>query len=305
MSKRMPILLTSLAVVSLVAMIGTSADKPGALPAYRVVPGWPELPDNIKLGQVTAVATDAADRVYVFHRAKNPILVFDKKGKFQRSWGDGQVKTAHGLRLDHDNNVWITDIGSHLVMKFNAEGKLLLTLGKKDEAGDTPDKFNKPADVAVAPSGEFFVADGYGNSRVVKFAKDGKYLKEWGKKGTGEGEFNLPHVICLDGKGRVYVGDRENNRIQVFDADGKFIAQWKESGAPFGLFLNEERVFVADGRGNVVNVLDLQGKSLGRWGEKGMGPGQFNLPHWVCVDSKGAIYVAEVTGQRVQKFEAK
>src|SRR5262249_3418050 len=194
---------------------------------------------------------------------------------------------------------------NHLVRKFDSAGKLLLTLGKKDEPGDSPDKFNKPTDVAVAPSGDFYVSDGYGNSRVVKFSKEGKYVKEWGKKGTGGGEFNLPPVVCLDAKGRVYVGDRENNRVQVFDGNGKFLAQYKESGAPFGLFLTADRMLVADGRASSVNVLDLQGKALGHFGEKGKEAGQLLLPHWVCADSKGAVYVAEVSSQRGQKFEAK
>src|SRR5262245_17182686 len=211
------------------------------IPDYRPVAGWPRLPDTVKLGQVSGVATDSADRVYVFHRGKQPILVFDRTGKLLRSWGDDQIKQAHGLRIDKENNVWVTDIGHHRVLKYDAEGKLLLTLGQKDRPGDGPDQFNKPTDVAVAPSGEFYVADGYGNSRVVKFSKEGKYLKEWGKKGTGAGEFNLPHAICLDGRGRVYVGDRENDRIQVFDSEGKFLAQYPESGAPFGLFLTNGR----------------------------------------------------------------
>lgn len=304
MRTRWPLLLVSLAVFAGIAVVAPSADKTDTVPSYRAVAGWPTLPDSVKLGPVSAVATDAADNVYVFHRAKNPVLVFSKDGKFLRSWGDGLVKTAHGLRVDRDGNVWTTDIGSHLVMKFDPQGKVLLTLGKKDEAGDTPDKFNKPTDVAVSASGDFYVADGYGNSRVVKFAKDGKYLKEWGKKGAGEGEFNLPHAVFVDAKGRVHVGDRENNRVQVFDADGKFITQWKETGAPFGLALtNDERVLVADGRAHVVNVLNLDGKALGRWGQKGAEPGQLNLPHWIGVDSQRAVYVAEVTGQRVQKFE--
>src|SRR5688572_11022434 len=175
------------------------------VPDYRPVAAWPQLPDGLKLGAVSGVATDSADRVYVFHRGKKPILVFDREGKFLRSWGDDLIKSAHGLRIDRENNVWVTDIGRHLVMKFDSAGKLLLTLGKKDTAGDGRDEFNKPTDVAISPSGEFYVADGYGNSRVVKFSKDGKYLKEWGRKGTGEGEFNLPHAIVLDAKGRVYV----------------------------------------------------------------------------------------------------
>jgi len=306
MLKKGTIALASLTLMAGVAMLAPSANPPEGIPRYQVVAGWPRLPDNSKLGPVAAVAADSSDRIYVFHRGKQPILVFDRDGKFVRSWGDGLVKTAHGLRVDRDNNVWITDIGSHLVTKFDPEGKVLLTLGQKDRPGDGPDQFNKPTDVAVAASGEIYVSDGYGNSRVVKFSKEGKYLKEWGKKGTGEGEFNLPHVVFLDTGGRVHVGDRENNRVQIFDPDGKFLGQWKDTGAPFGLFLTPGgRALIADGRANDVKVLDSMGKLLGRWGEKGTGPGQFSGPHWVCADGQGAVYVAETGGSRVQKFTAK
>jgi DNA-binding beta-propeller fold protein YncE len=297
--------LSAVALLAAVAVTARGEDAPAkaTIPDYRPVTGWPQLPPDVKLGRVSGVATDAADRVYVFHRGKQPILVFDRDGKFLRSWGDGVIDMAHGLRIDRDGNVWVTDIGHHLVMKFDPEGKLLLTLGQKGKPGDATDQFNKPTDVAIAPSGEFYVSDGYGNSRVVKFSREGKFVKEWGKKGTGEGEFNLPHAILLDDRGRVIVGDRENNRIQVFDADGKFLTVIKESGAPFGLFLTaDKRLYVADGRAHWVAVLNLDGKPLGRWGEKGAGPGQFNLPHAVCVDSKGAVYVTEIDGQRVQKF---
>lgn len=304
MTTRIPVLLLCLALFGIAAAVAPSNDQ--GPPEYRVVTGWPELPAEVKLGGVAAVATDAGDRVYLFHRGKNPVVVLDKEGKFLRSWGDGLIQTAHGLRVDHDNHVWVTDIGHHLVHKFDAAGKLLLTLGKKDQPGEARDQFDKPTDVAVAPSGTFYVSDGYGNSRVVKFAKDGKYLAEWGKKGKGAGEFNLPHAICLDARGNVYVGDRENNRIQVFDADGKFLAQWAESGAPYGMFLTaDRRMLVADGRGNVVRLLDEQGKPVARFGEKGTGVGQFTMPHWLCMDRQGAIYVAEVSGKRVQKFVPK
>lgn len=292
-------------LVSLIGLLAPSAPPANSIPRYQPVADWPRLPPQSKFGDVVAVATDAADRVYVFHRGKQPIMVFDKSGKFLHSWGDDRIDTAHGLRVDGSGNVWITDIGTHLVTKFDSQGKVLLTLGKKDEPGEGRDQFNEPADVAIAPAGEIFVADGYGNSRVVKFTKDGKYIKEWGKKGTGEGEFDLPHTICLDGKGRVYVGDRENNRVQVFDGEGKFLAQWKECGAPYGLFFAGDRMLLADGRANAVKVLDLQGKIIGRWGEKGSAAGQFTLPHWVCVDSQGAVYVADSENQRVQKFVAK
>src|SRR5262249_35677998 len=162
----------------------------------------------------------------------------------------------------------------HLVMKFDRDGKLLLTLGEKGKPGDGPDHFNKPTDVAVTPTGEFYVADGYGNARGVKVSRDGKVLKEGGEKGTAAGGVNTPHASPLDDKGRVYVGDRENNRVQIFDADGKLLTVWKDSGAPFGLFLTGGRMFVADGRAHWVKVLDLEGKVLGRFGEKGAGPGQ-------------------------------
>ena len=187
--------------------------------------------------------------------------------------------------------------------KFDPQGRVLLTLGKKDQPGEGTDQFKKPTDVAIARSGDIYVADGYGNSRVVQFSKEGKYLRQWEKKGMGPGEFHLPHAICLDGQGRVYVGDRENNRGQVFEPDGKFLAQWKDSGAPYGLFLaSGARMLIADGRANAVRVLDGKGKVLGRWGEKGSGLGQFAMPHGICMDSRGVIYVAEVNGQRVQKF---
>ena len=278
------------------------ADAPAALPNYRVVAGWAKVPADVKLGPVSAVATDAADRVYVAHRGPKPVLVFDPDGTFLRGWGHESIKTPHGLRIDPAGNVWLTDIGNHLVLKFDPDGKLLLSLGKKGAAGADADHFDRPTDVAVTPAGEFYVTDGYGNARVLRYSRDGKLVAQWGKKGTGPGEFNLPHAVCLDAKGRLYVGDRENERVQVFDADGEFLHQWKESGAPFGLFLAGDRLFVADGRADWVKVLNLDGKAIGRFGEPGTGPGQFRLPHMLCVDSTGAVYVAEVNGKRVQKF---
>jgi DNA-binding beta-propeller fold protein YncE len=297
-----PAIVLALGVLAAASVL--AADTPAG--AYRVVPGWPQVPSQITFGQVSAVATDSVDRVFVFHRGDHPIVVFDRDGKFLRFWGDGLVKKAHGLRIDRQDNVWITDVGDHLVRKFDRDGKLLLTLGKQGVPGIGRTQFNQPTDVAVTSSGAFYVSDGYGNSRVVKFGADGRFLMEWGKKGPGRGEFNLPHAICLDSRGRIYVGDRENNRIQVFDPEGKFLAIWTEGGAPFGLFpAADGRLFVADGRANRVTILSSEGKALARWGETGAAPGQFNLPHALCVDSRGDVYVAEINGQRIQKFAAK
>jgi DNA-binding beta-propeller fold protein YncE len=286
----------------LLLLCGPLRAEPDKLPDYRPVAGWPRVPDGIKLGPVSAVATDSSDQVYIAHRGKRPILVFEADGKFVRSFGDDEIDTVHGLRIDPRGNIWVTDIEGQRVLKFSPEGKLLLALGRRGEKGTGPDRFDRPTDVAVTPSGDFYVSDGYGNSRVLKFSGEGKLLKQWGKRGRGEGEFNLPHAICLDEKGRVYVGDRENDRIQIFDADGNFLEQWKESGAPFGLFLTGTRMFVADGRANRITVLDRTGKPLGHFGRKGTGEGQFSMPHMLCVDSRGAVYVAEVTNKRVRKF---
>ena len=243
MHARAMVLLTLLSSAGSLVLTASFAGEPSSksVPTYKVVAGWPEPSSPIKLGQVSAVATDASDRVFVFHRGEPPVVVFDRDGKYLRSWGEGLVKKAHGLRIDREQNVWTTDVGHHLVRKFDHEGTLLMTLGRQGMPGAGPDRFNQPTDVAVTPSGEFFVSDGYGNSRVVLFSKDGRYLKEWGTKGKGEGQFNLPHAIVLDPDGRIYVGDRENDRVQVFDPQGKFLAQWKEGGAPYGLFLTADR----------------------------------------------------------------
>jgi DNA-binding beta-propeller fold protein YncE len=308
MHARAMVLLTLLSSAGSLVLRASFAEEPSpkSVPTYKVVAGWPESSSPIKLGEVSAVATDASDRVFVFHRGEPPIVVFDRDGKYLRSWGGGLVKKAHGLRIDREQNVWTTDVGHHLVRKFNPDGTLLMTLGRQGMPGAAPDRFNQPTDVAVAPSGEFFVSDGYGNSRVVQFSKDGRYLKEWGTKGQGEGQFNLPHAIVLDQDGRIYVGDRENDRVQVFDSRGSFLDQWKGAGAPYGLFLTaDRRLFVADGRASRVTVLDRDGKALQHWGEPGAGPGQFAMPHAVCVDSHGDVYVAEINGRRLQKFTAK
>lgn len=274
---------------------------------YAVVPHWPQLPDGYKLGQVSAVAPDGHGEVFVFHRGDHPILVFNREGKFLRSFGDGLITKAHGLRFDSKGNVWITDVGNHTVREFSHDGKLLLTLGQEGKAGETRDQFNQPADIAFGPHEELYVADGYGNSRVVKFAADGKFIKAWGKKGTGDGEFNLVHAVVVDDHGTVYVGDRENNRVQIFDSDGNFKGKWTEFGAPFGLFLDRHghHFLVADGRAHKCLVLDPHGKVLETWGNQGTQPGQFDLPHSVSMDSDGAVYVTEITNQRVQKFVRK
>ena len=172
-----------------------------------------------------------------------------------KSFGAGLFVFPHGIHVDRDGNVWVTDAQGrdgkgHQVFKFSPEGKVLMTLGKAGVAGNGPDTFNAPSSVLVAPNGDIFVGDGHGgntNSRIVKFAKDGKFIKTWGKKGTAPGEFDTPHALAMDLRGRLFVGDRNNNRIQIFDQDGKFIDQWAQFSRPSGVYIDSNDViYVAD-----------------------------------------------------------
>lgn len=285
-----------------------SSGAPGILAAevvdFQTPQDFLQLPAGLTLGACSAVAVNSKDEIFLFHRGKQPILCFDKEGKFLRSWGDDQIHTAHGLRIDEDDNVWVTDIGSHRVFKFDSQGKELLALGT-GRPGIENDQFDRPTDIAFGPDGEFFISDGYGNSRVLKFSPNGGFIKTWGTPGVRGGEFNLPHSIIIDAKNRVLVGDRENNRIQVFDLDGKPLAIWR-GYAPYGLAFDPSgNLFVADGKANKVNLLDGAGKVKKSWGRKGPKPGQFDLAHMLTFDSAGNLYVAEVNGQRLQRFVRK
>ena len=276
---------------------------PGLLWAesYRLDPTFPQLPKEIKLAEVSGVTINSSGEIFIFHRGQRPIIAMDHSGKFLRSFGEG-TKSAHGLRCDSADNIWATDVVNHTVTKFAPDGKVLMMLGEKGVEGEDQTHFNKPTDVAFAPNGDFFVSDGYGNSRVVKFDKGGKYLLAWGKKGTGEGEFNTPHAVRLDSKGNLFVGDRENDRVQVFDQNGKFIRTFG-GFAPFGLFITaDDSLFVADGRAHKVMKMTLEGKILETIGKMGPEPGHFFLPHGITVDKDGAIYVTEINGKRVQRF---
>lgn len=264
-----------------------------------------KLPDDVTLGPCSAVDFDSKGRLYLFHRGKPPILCFDRNGKFLHSWGDDLIGKAHGLRIDREDNVWVTDISHHMVFKFSPQGKLLLALGQADKPGAGDDQFNQPTDIAFGRKGEIYVSDGYGNSRVMKFAPNGKLIAQWGVKGKGQGEFHLPHAILVDSKGRILVGDRENDRIQVFDSEGAFLEAWP-GFAPYGMeFDPQGALFVADGRANKVLRVNSSGKVIGSWGQKGESLGEFNLPHMLAADSEGNLYVAEVGGKRLQKLRRK
>ncbi|GEP42228.1 peptidyl-alpha-hydroxyglycine alpha-amidating lyase family protein [Brevifollis gellanilyticus] len=302
-----------------------------AQPAHEVVADWLKLPEGHVLGLCAGVGVDAQNRVFVFHRSgrkwsnpfpKEPIaeptisVIDGATGKLLYSWGAGLFIMPHGLTADHEGNLWLTDVGLHQVFKFKPEGKQLLVLGEAGKPGADQGHFNLPTDVAVLKDGSFYVSDGYKNTRVMKFNAEGKFEFEWGAKGEGPGQFNLPHGIAMDAQGRVIVCDRENERLQVFDARGVFIEEWKGSqiGKPYGVDVSANNsVFIIDGgspsvkaanRGKAVE-LDTKGNVIDTFGSAGSEPGQFRLGHDIAIGPDGAVYVAEGTGARVQKFVRK
>ncbi len=250
---------------AIVALAQSNPPPANDLPQpYRTVREWAQLPAGFKWAAVTAVEPAPDGSVYVVHRcagnscagrSEAPILKFDASGKLLASWGAGMFIFPHGACVDAQGNLWVTDAQGrdgkgHQVFKFSPDGRVLMTLGKAGVAGEGPDVFNQPTDVAVAPNGDIFVADGHretGNNRIVKFSKDGKFITAWGKKGAGPGEFHEPHTIAIDSQGRLFVGDRVNNSIQIFDQQGRFLAEWRQFGRPSGIFITpDDTIYVAD-----------------------------------------------------------
>ena len=262
---------------------------------YVLDPNWPKpLPEGIEWGQVPNVTIDAKGFIYAFHRAEPPILKFSPSGELVDTFGEGWVATAHGFRAAADGTLWATDFNrteGQLVTQFDTDGSVLLRLGARGFGGTLPNTFDGPADSAVAANGDIFVADGHWNNRIVKFSKEGRYLMEWGSKGTGPGELNMPHTIVIDRRGRVLVGDRSNHRIQIFDQQGKYIDQWDQFGWPSGMFIDQN---------DILYVADYQSKRGVTYGsaEDGtvMGFIEGSEPEGVVVDADGNVYTGEVTG---------
>lgn len=302
-TSRHTMMLGALAVLLLLATATSKAAQPKI--DFTPVLDCIKVPDNITLGKCSGVGVDADGRIFVLHREKHPILVFDASGKYLRSFGDDYIATGHGLKVDAKGNIWATCTDRHMVYKFNADGKLLLAIGQPDKAGTSvdPPQFDKPTDVAVGADGSIYVADGYGNSRMVKFTAGGKYITQWGSAGDQPGQFKAPHQVVVDASERVIVGDRDNNRVQVFDSEGKLLEVWPIK-KPFGVAIDSKGVlFISSG--DRIQQLDESGKSVAVWGKMGDGPMEFKTGHQIAVDRHGNLYVGEVSGQRVQKLRRK
>lgn len=300
---------------------------PGAVELqYDAVGNLLKLPPDVgTLGEVVGVARDSKGNFFIYTRAGHQHLFeFDRNGKYMRELGKDMYAAdfAHVVRVDRDDNIWAVDEGSNMIVKFSQAGEVLLTLGRKwelvdgrpeqPEPGSPPPaprgvNFNRQTDVAWDPQGNIYVADGYNNSRVVKFAKNGDLIKWVGTRGTGPLEFNTPHTIAADSKGNIYVGDRGNNRIQVLDSDLNFKAEWKGFGAPWAICITpapNEYLFTADPNGHIYK-LDLNGKILGWMGRSGHEVGAFQWIHELHCTSETELYVGEIQNWRMTKLTIK
>ncbi|MBP1719650.1 MAG: repeat family protein, partial [Deltaproteobacteria bacterium] len=208
--------------------------------AYEVLVDWAKLPEGWSFLEVVDMAVDEKDRVYIFSRREHPVTIFDSEGNLLNAWGEGLFQRPHGITIDPEGNLFLVDDGGHVVRKYTPEGKLLFTIGTQGKGAPFQQglPFNRPTKVAFDPqTGDLYIADGYGNSRIHKYSPEGKYLFSWGGPGSDPGEFNLPHSVATDARGLVYVADRENHRIQIFDSQGKYVTQWNNMHRPCGLHL--------------------------------------------------------------------
>ena len=282
---------------------------------YEVQENWAQLPDGWDLRDVAAVAVDHKDQVYIFNRGEHPMMVFDRNGNFLRSWGEGVFNRAHGLHIGPDESLYCTDDGDHSVRKCTLDGKVLLQIGIPGKPAPymSGEPFHRCTHTALSPRGDIYVSDGYGNSRIHKYSPDGKPLKSWGESGTGPGEFNIPHNLCCDPDGWIYVADRENHRVQVFDGDGNYETEWHNLHRPCGMFMEPKRnplCYIGEigptmpvnrevpNLGPRISIVDHEGKLLSRFGAAHAGydrADQFVAPHGMAVDSHGDIYVGEVS----------
>ena len=277
---------------------------------------WGKLPENWVYKEATAVAVNSKDRVYVFNRGTHPMVIFDRDGNMLSHWGDGVFASPHGVTIGPDDEVYCVDNGDSTVRKFTPDGKLLMTIGTphKPSPKMSGEPFSVPAHLAIDKrTGELYVADGYSNARVHKYTPDGQHLFSWGESGTGEGQFNIVHNIDTDKDGWVYVADRENHRVQVFSADGKYETQWGNLSRAAAIHIDSrgDQALVYIGEyfcgigsnkmgtdlGPRVTIMDTKGRLLARVGRDSYGAesGRFYSPHGIATDSRGDVYVAEVS----------
>ena len=296
--------------------------------SFEVHEDWAKIPDGIVLGDCAAVGVDSRDNVYAFNRGDHPVAVFDKDGNLLRTWGEGLFPRPHGVHVAPDDTIWLTDDADHTVRHCTLDGKVLLTLGVPGKPSPymSGEPFHRCTHTCLSPQGDFlYISDGYGNARIHKYTPGGKLLSSWGEPGTDPGQFNIPHNICCDSDGWLYVADRENHRVQIFDGDGKWETQWNYLHRPNGMCLGHGGVHGQSGplcyigEGGPSGEINREWPNIGprvsihttknhevmaRLGKTpgGMFAGGFTSPHGIAVDSTGSIYVGELSGRSWSRF---
>jgi sugar lactone lactonase YvrE len=291
-------------------LLSLNAERLNGYRAVTVAEAF-QMPEGVGFSSVAAVAFNAAGHLIVLHRGTEPFIEFDAAGRFIRSFGAADLfARSHGLTIDADDNLWVTDVGAHVVMKLNPQGEILMTLGTRGEAGDWDESnhirlFNQPNEVALDSHGNFYVAQGHGpgTPRVLKFSADGRFISQWGVRGEGAGEFAVAHSIDIDADDIVYVADRENFRVQRFDTDGNYLDEWKFPAMACAIYLHDDgTIFMTTGFDGELAQLGRDGRVLGSLGSPGEDNGQFGEAHDLAIDAAGNIYVADVVNRRVQKY---
>jgi sugar lactone lactonase YvrE len=290
------------------AAVGYGADAP--LLDLVAAPDHFRLPAGLNFGSASGVAINSRQHIFVFHRGPHPLMEFDADGNFLQAFGDGLFSRPHGLRIDAEDNIWLTDLAGHIVVKMNPKGRILMVLGVRERPGEWHAfghlrLFDEPNEAVVGPDGDIFVPQGHGKgeNRLLKFDRHGRFIKAWGQTGTGPGEFDTPHSVVIDRDGLLHVADRSNGRIQVFDQDGTFIRQHAFPGAPCGLCLTpDQQLWLAHGHTGLVMRIDRAGGVLGVAGAQGKADGEFGEAHYIAVSARGEVFVADPLNWRVQKF---
>ena len=262
---------------------------------YHVERPWGELPSDMEFGPISQLALDSAGRVYVFQRAEPPVLVFEPSGKFRAAWGRGCVADAHGIFISPEDRVFLVDRDAHQVLIFTVDGTLVGALGER-HVPRLQAPFNHPTDVAVAPDGDIYVSDGYGNSAVHCFAPTGELRRTWGCPGTGPGEFSTPHAIWVDRSGRVLVADRENNRVQIFGREGEYLDEWGDFYHPMDIYEDDRGMVYVTDQTPQLSMVSPEGRLAGRCRPV------LNTPHGVWGNAEGDIFLAEMNPTRVTKL---
>ena len=312
----------------LTAGSSASSQRTSTATGYVLDPNWPlksvkpSVSDH-SWGEMSGLCLDHGGKIWAFHRGKMPVETYDTKGNRLKAWGEGQFGRPHQIRVDHKGHIWMADAGLHVVREFSSEGNLIRTFGTPGQSGQDSAHFKEPTDMAISPRGDLYIADGYGNNRVVQFDAEGRYVRAWGQLGSRPGEFNLPHSIAMDSNGKLYVADRSNARVQVFDRNGVFLSEWTGLMVPWHIVVTErDEVYVCGStpmrwpkiaipgiplgippKDQVVGIFDTSGRMKRLWSfPLGQKPGEVDWLHAMAVDGRGNLYLGDIKGPRAQRF---